>query len=89
MIFQINWEPAKDDIRTLETEVRKRVIRKVGSIVNNPFHFVERVEGYPLFKLRIGDYRAILDIKQQKSEIVVVLVGHRSKVYQELARRVK
>jgi mRNA-degrading endonuclease RelE of RelBE toxin-antitoxin system len=62
------------------------VIKKVGSIVENPFHHVERLAGYKLFKLRIGDYRAVFDIKE--TEIVVVLVGSRDKVYQTLHRRV-
>jgi mRNA-degrading endonuclease RelE of RelBE toxin-antitoxin system len=89
MAYQVNWAPAKEDIHALESELRKRIIKKVGSITDNPFHFVERVQGYLLFKLRIGDYRAIIDIKQKDNEIVVVLVGHRSKVHQELARRMR
>jgi mRNA interferase RelE/StbE len=89
MAYQVNWAPAKEDIRALESELRKRIIRKIGSIIDHPFHFVERVQGYPLFKLRIGDYRAIIDIKQKDNQIVIVLVGHRSKVYQELARRMQ
>ena len=37
---------------------------------------------------RIGDYRVILDIKSSDETIKIILVGHRSKVYQELPRRV-
>jgi len=87
MAYQINWAPAREDVRSLEPGIRKRIIRKVGSIAEHPLRFVERVQGYPLFKLRIGDYRAILNIKQDAAGIIVILVGHRSKVYQELARR--
>ncbi|MCX6709059.1 MAG: type II toxin-antitoxin system RelE/ParE family toxin [Candidatus Woesearchaeota archaeon] len=75
-------------MRSLEPEIRKRIIQKVGSITEHPFHYVERLQGYPLFKIRIGDYRAVLDIKQQEKQIIVVIAGHRSKVYQELARRI-
>jgi len=87
MAYRINWEPAREDVRSLESEIRKRIIKKIATIAEHPLRFVERVQGYLLFKLRIGDYRAILDIKQETAEIIVVLVGHRSKVYQELARR--
>lgn len=86
MAYVVNWEPAVEDVRSLESTVRKRIVKKVGAIANNPFRFVERLEGYSLFKLRVGDYRAILDIKSKEELIIVVLVGHRSKVYQELAR---
>ena len=37
---------------------------------------------------RIGDYRVILDITSSDETIKIILVGHRSKVYQELPRRV-
>lgn len=83
-MYSIDWGPAYDDVKSLDAEVRKRIIKKVGSIVERPFRYVERLEGYLLFKLRVGDYRAILDIKS--GVIVVVLVGHRSKVYRELQR---
>lgn len=87
MAYQINWAPAVDDIRLLDKEIGKRIVKKVGSIADQPSRFVERLEGYPLFKLRIGDYRAIFDIRHKENTIIVVLVGHRSKVYQELRRR--
>ena len=88
MVYQINWAPAVDDIRPLERDIRKRIIKKVGSILGQPSRFVERLEGSPYFKLRIGDYRAILDIQHREHIIVVVLIGHRSKVYQEMRRRI-
>lgn len=87
MVYQINWAPAVDDIRSIDKETRKRIIKKVGSILGQPSRFVERLEGYPFFKLRVGDYRVILDIRNTENIIVVVLVGHRSKVYQGLRRR--
>ena len=88
MDFEINWQPSVPDIKSLDPEIRNRIIQKIRSIQENPFRFVERLEGYPLFKLRIGDYRVILDIKPNENSIVVVLVGHRSKVYQSLHRRI-
>lgn len=87
MAYQTNWEPAYDDLRALEPEIRKRIIKKLGSIVKNPLRFVEKLTDYPFFKLRIGDYRAILDIKQKEQQIVVILIAHRSKIYKELRRK--
>lgn len=87
MVYEIDWSPAIDDLSNLDSEVRKRIIRKVGLIAENPLHYVERLTGYPLFKLRVGDYRAIIDLKISRLQIIIVLVAHRSKVYQELKRR--
>ena len=82
MSHKINWAPALNDLRALDREVSERIVKKVCSIVDNPFRYVEKLVDYPLFKLRIGDYRAIVDI--QKEEIIVVLVDHRHKVYKRL-----
>ena len=88
MPFRIVWHPkTSSDLKKLEKEMRERVIKKVRSTENNPFRFVERLTGYALFKLRIGDYRAVLEISSETKLIKVFLVEHRSKVYQELRRR--
>ncbi|MEK6822381.1 MAG: type II toxin-antitoxin system RelE/ParE family toxin, partial [Nanoarchaeota archaeon] len=74
---------------SLDKNVRTRIITKVGTIVLDPFHFIEHLEGWPWFKLRIGDYRAVLEIKRNEQTITVVLVGHRSNVYQRLRREIQ
>ncbi len=84
MSYTINWELARKDLCQLEKQIAQRIIKKVGSLVEDPFHFVEHLEGYPLWKIRIGDYRAILDIKQKEAEIVVLLVDHRKRIYTRL-----
>ncbi len=33
------------------------------------------------WKIRIGDYKAILDVKETEKEIRVLKVGHRKNVY--------
>ncbi len=85
MSYSVNWAPAYNDLNEIDSENRKRIIKKVGSIVDDPYHFVDRLSGLPYFKLRVGDYRIVIDVKDR--ELVIVLVGHRSKVYQELKRR--
>lgn len=84
-MFKINWAPALHDMRALPRDVRKRIISKAKSILRKPLIYVELLKGYPLFKLRVGNYRLILDIKDD--ELVVVLVAHRSKVYKKLKRK--
>jgi mRNA interferase RelE/StbE len=88
MVYEIQWDDAAvNDLNSFSSDIQKRIIKKVGSITKYPFHFVERLTSYPFFKLRVGDYRAILDIQNNENQIIVILVGHRSKVYQELKRR--
>jgi len=61
--------------------VRKRVFNKLQSTKGNPRRFFERLEGRPEYKLRVGDYRVIADIIDEKIMILVLYVGHRKKIY--------
>lgn len=89
MAYQIVWdELAVEDIRSIETIIRQRIIKKIRSIEEHPFTFVDHLTGFPLFKLRVGDYRAVLDINHKTNKITILLVGHRSKVYDQLQRRI-
>ena len=65
----------------LDKNISARIISKVESIKENPFHFVHHLSGVTLYSLRVGDYRVILDIEKQKMVIFVVKIGHRRKVY--------
>jgi len=65
----------------LETKIQKRILNVLERIKIRPFHFVKRKQGTPYYILRIGEHRAILDIRQDKSIIFVIEVGHRKKIY--------
>jgi len=65
----------------LETKIQKRILNVLERIKIRPFHFVKRKQGTPYYILRIGEHRSILDIRQDKSIIFVIEVGHRKKIY--------
>jgi mRNA-degrading endonuclease RelE of RelBE toxin-antitoxin system len=76
----IIWH-CQNDLIKLESNIRKRIIQKLRNIEQTPFRYVEKIVDCPFYKLRIGDYRAILDIKK---DIHVIMVAHRSVVYKKL-----
>jgi len=44
-------------------------------------HRLESLSGYPYYKLRAGDYRAIITWDQETDILIVEAVGHRRNVY--------
>ena len=74
-------QTAEKQLYKLEKNIQERVISVLERIKLRPFHFVKKKQGTPYFILRIGDYRAILDIKQPVSKIFVLEVGHRKNIY--------
>jgi len=57
------------------------ILKKVYSIKENPFRFLKRLSGNKFWRLRVEDYRAILDVVVSGNRIVVLRIGHRKGVY--------
>ncbi len=75
---------AERDFRKLSKDVRERIGSAIERIKLRPEDFVSRLTGCPYFKLRVGDYRLILDVKRDLLIILVLEVGHRRNVYDKL-----
>lgn len=82
MAYEIVWSPkSKDGLKELKPDVIARIITKVQELELAPHHFIEKLTGINCWKLRVGDYRILLDIDEQKKEIQILKVGHRKNVY--------
>lgn len=85
MSYEILWDDqARDFLRTLEKYAAKRIFHKVDTIKENPLHFLERLVGLNSYKLRVGDYRLIIDIDEKNKLLEVRFVGHRKNVYKDI-----
>ena len=60
------------------------IFHKIESIKTNPIRYVGRLVSLDLWKLRVGDYTAIIRLDRAKNELVVVDIGHRRDVYKKL-----
>ena len=74
-------QTAEKQLYKLEISVQQRIINVLERIKIRPFHFIKRKQGTLYFILRIGEHRAILDIKEEKNTIFVIEVGHRKNIY--------
>ena len=66
----------------LEKFAQQRIISTLERIRVRPYPHVKKLVGCPYFRLRVGDYRLIIDIKESKMIIYVLEVGHRKNIYQ-------
>jgi mRNA interferase RelE/StbE len=72
---------AEKFLKKLEKKDVELILKKIYEIRENPFRFLKRLQGEKLWRLRIANYRAILDIVVSGNRIVVVRIGHRKNVY--------
>ena len=75
---------AKRDLKKFPTKTTTIILKKLYTIKDNPLRFIERLKSSHLWKLRIGDYRAILYINTKKGKIHVLKIGHRKDIYKKL-----
>ena len=84
-MFEIIY--SEKSLKYLEKIDKKKAIiifHKIESIKENPLHYIERLASLDLWKLRIGDYRAIIRLDRAKNELSVIDIGHRREVYKKL-----
>lgn len=87
MNYNIAWdEKAREFLRKIHPPDAQRIIKKVNSIVDEPFHYLEILVDIKSYKLRVGDYRILIDVEENKRILSVVLIGHRKDIYQYVQR---
>lgn len=82
MIYNIFLtDSAKKQLAKLDRQTAKRITKKLHEVSIDPFLYVSRLVGQDLYKFRVGDYRILMTIQQDKLIIIVVEVSHRRNVY--------
>ena len=69
-------------MKKLEHGVSRRIHEKVGELSEDPFKNAIKIAGEKSYRIRVGDYRVIFDIKQETLQVLVVKVGHMSTIYE-------
>tara|TARA_Y100000310_G_scaffold272357_1_gene287262 strand:+ start:490 stop:741 length:252 start_codon:yes stop_codon:yes gene_type:complete len=81
-MYQIELsKEAEGQLQKFPQDLQTRIISSLERIKIRPYHFVKKKVGSPYFILRIGDYRAIVRIDQNKKIVFVVEFGNRKNIY--------
>ena len=85
MTYEIIWDKkVREFLKKTEKRTAQRIIKKVNSIVENPIHFLNTLVDIDAYKLRIGDYRALIELNEASKSINVLYVGHRKNFYKSI-----
>src|SRR3989304_3327706 len=60
----------------------RRVFEAVGELREDPLRHLQKIVNSPYYRLRVGDYRVIMDVQRGALRILVLKVGHRGSVYE-------
>jgi mRNA interferase RelE/StbE len=82
MMYNIIWSSkAKKQLGKLEKNIQSRIFASVDRIRIRPEAYVTKLVGDDSYRLRVGDYRVIMDLDQGKLLILVIRIGHRKEIY--------
>ncbi len=65
----------------LPKNIEIRIKEKLKGLSANPFYYLEHYEGADFYKLRVGDYRALIDIDFQRKILFVRVLDKRGRIY--------
>ena len=87
MAFEISFDPdALDDLKRLDRQVQIRLVRFLRERIaplEDPRSLGEPLSGARLgsyWKYRVGDWRIVCDIQDERIKVRVLRIGHRSSV---------
>ena len=74
-------DSALKQFQKLEKSLQERIVKVLERIRIRPEVYLIKLVGEDSYRLRVGDYRIILDIKEKELLILVIRIGHRKNVY--------
>ena len=82
MVWQALWsEKSVTQLKKMDKKTAQKIYDSVLDCTLDPFRAVTRLANSPFYRMRVGNYRVILDIQQKKMIILVVSADHRRRVY--------
>lgn len=82
MPFQVEFSQlAADNFEKLAEDIQDRLARNLRQVAERPRRFLTRLRGVDAFKIRVGDYRILVDVDWKRQTIYVLTLGHRRTMY--------
>lgn len=81
MNYEIKWKPMPlRFFQKLEKDNKERISKKLDEVRIDPFRYLEHYEG-DYYKLRIGDYRLLIDINFATKIIFIEVLDKQGRIY--------
>lgn len=82
MTYSVEWtEKARKNLSKLDEKSILKIIQKVEEIKENPRPRLRQLKKIKSWRLRVGDYRVLIDIDETTKKLTVLTLGHRKKIY--------
>ncbi len=73
---------AQKALSRVPVDYRGKIIKAIQALRNNPFpEGCKKLTGREAWRIRLGTYRLIYEVDQEKQDVLIILIGHRKEVY--------
>jgi len=84
-----NWQVevlpvARNELVSLRNPIRDRIRAAIRALADDPMpadSIAMKGKGTGLYRLRVGTYRVVYRVQEERIRVLVIRVGHRSEVY--------
>ncbi|MBU1180538.1 type II toxin-antitoxin system RelE/ParE family toxin [Patescibacteria group bacterium] len=81
-MYELQFEKrALDFLNKLEHKIKSRIWNKLQECKKEPFRYLEHLTQIKGYKLRVGDYRIIIDVQEKIKILHVLKVDKRARAY--------
>ena len=81
MSYSVSLDELADKyLQSLPSNISLRIIEKLEEIKLNPIRYLEHYEGKH-YKIRIGDYRLLIDLDFSRKIIFIRIIDKRGRIY--------
>ena len=78
---------AEKEFDRLPKKIKERVAEAVNLLAQNPYSELLKVKklkaAQDLYRVRVGDYRVVYEIRESRLIVLIIKIGHRGEVYRK------
>ncbi|MEA5535383.1 type II toxin-antitoxin system RelE/ParE family toxin [Crocosphaera sp. XPORK-15E] len=76
---------ARKELSKMPRDIQERISNKIDTLKTNPYppDVKQLKNGEGRLRIRIGDYRIIYRVENNTLVVLVIKIGHRSKIYKQ------
>ena len=86
-MFEVLLHPlAARFLEKIDSEISKHIKKKLKELQEYPEQRGKHLRHTQFWSLRIGDYRAIYEIRNKDKRVIILFIGHRDDVYDDFSK---
>ena len=74
-------DSARRDLERLDRSVARRILARLEDLHEDPLRKLGRLVNSPYYRLRVGDWRVIVEVDEREVRVLVIKVSHRRSIY--------